>query len=112
MNGTGLAVKMPWRIAPGGGVLHHTLPQCLHPNGSLASKAAEPQGVTFPSPIELPELEQLHYPDKLLQHMAPSLELEFSGHGLWAWHWGKCKVYWEASGPLTLSSASPCTLAT
>ncbi|KAB1253928.1 Interferon regulatory factor 7 [Camelus dromedarius] len=74
---------------------------------SLATEAAEPQHVAFPSPTELPDQKQLHYTEKLLQHVAPGLQLELQGPWLWALCQGKCKVYWEVGGPL--GSASPST---
>nr|XP_035939581.1 interferon regulatory factor 7 isoform X1 [Halichoerus grypus] len=74
---------------------------------SPAATATGPQHVAFPSPAELPDQKQLHYTEKLLQHVAPGLQLELRGHGLWARRLGKCKVYWEVGGPL--GSASPST---
>uniref|UniRef100_A0A452S958 Interferon regulatory factor 7 n=1 Tax=Ursus americanus TaxID=9643 RepID=A0A452S958_URSAM len=74
---------------------------------SPAAAATAPQHVAFPSPAELPDQKQLHYTEKLLQHVAPGLQLELRGHGLWARRLGKCKVYWEVGGPL--GSASPST---
>uniref|UniRef100_A0A452TGX3 Interferon regulatory factor 7 n=1 Tax=Ursus maritimus TaxID=29073 RepID=A0A452TGX3_URSMA len=74
---------------------------------SPATAATAPQHVAFPSPAELPDQKQLHYTEKLLQHVAPGLQLELRGHGLWARRLGKCKVYWEVGGPL--GSASPST---
>ncbi|XP_034502489.1 LOW QUALITY PROTEIN: interferon regulatory factor 7 [Ailuropoda melanoleuca] len=74
---------------------------------SPAATATASQHVAFPSPAELPDQKQLHYTEKLLQHVAPGLQLELRGHGLWARRLGKCKVYWEVGGPL--GSASPST---
>ncbi|XP_047630808.1 interferon regulatory factor 7 isoform X2 [Phacochoerus africanus] len=84
-------------------------PSCVLLYGSpgLAGAAAEPQQVAFPSPAELPDQKQLHYTEKLLQHVAPGLQLEFRGPKLWARRLGKCKVYWEVGGPL--GSGSPST---
>ncbi|EPY83885.1 cadherin-related family member 5 precursor [Camelus ferus] len=79
----------------------------LYGSPSLAAEAAEPQRVAFPSPAELPDQKQLHYTEKLLQHVAPGLQLELQGPWLWALCQGKCKVYWEVGGPL--GSASPST---
>nr|XP_012419005.1 PREDICTED: interferon regulatory factor 7 isoform X2 [Odobenus rosmarus divergens] len=75
--------------------------------GPPSPAATAPQHVAFPSPAELPDQKQLHYTEKLLQHVAPGLQLELRGHGLWARRLGKCKVYWEVGGPL--GSASPST---
>lgn len=80
-------------------------PRCvlLYGPPGLASEAREPQEpqmVAFPSPAELPDQKQLHYTEKLLQHVAPGLQLELRGPGLWARRLGKCKVYWEVGGPL------------
>lgn len=74
---------------------------------SPATTATEPQHVAFPSPAKLPDQKQLHYTEKLLQHVAPGLQLELRGCRLWARRLGKCKVYWEVGGPL--GSASPST---
>lgn len=84
-------------------------PSCMFLYGppSLAPEAMEPQPVAFPSPAELPDQKQLHYTEKLLQHVAPGLQLELRGPGLWARRLGKCKVYWEVGGPL--GSTSPST---
>lgn len=84
-------------------------PSCVLLYGSPgpAGAAAEPQQVAFPSPAELPDQKQLHYTEKLLQHVAPGLQLEFRGPKLWARRLGKCKVYWEVGGPL--GSGSPST---
>lgn len=79
----------------------------LYGSPSPATEAAEPQHVAFPSPAELPDQKQLHYTEKLLQHVAPGLQLELRGPRLWARRLGKCKVYWEVGGPL--GSASPST---
>ncbi|XP_046956602.1 interferon regulatory factor 7 isoform X1 [Lynx rufus] len=79
----------------------------LYGSPSPAAEAAEPQHVAFPSPAELPDQKQLHYTEKLLQHVAPGLQLELRGPRLWARRLGKCKVYWEVGGPL--GSASPST---
>lgn len=68
-------------------------------------RATEPQQVVFPSPAELPDQKQLHYTEKLLQHVTPGLQLELRGLALWARRMGKCKVYWEVGSPL--GSASP-----
>lgn len=72
-----------------------------------AGEPQEPQRVAFPSPAELPDQKQLHYTEKLLQHVAPGLQLELRWPGLWARRLGKCKVYWEVGGPL--GSDSPAT---
>ncbi|XP_058382104.1 interferon regulatory factor 7 [Diceros bicornis minor] len=84
-------------------------PSCVFLYGppSLSVEATEPQQVAFPSPAELPDQKQLHYTEKLLQHVAPGLQLELRGPGLWARRLGKCKVFWEVGGPL--GSASPST---
>lgn len=86
-------------------------PRCvlLYGPPGLASGAREPQEpqmVAFPSPAELPDQKQLHYTEKLLQHVAPGLQLELRGPGLWARRLGKCKVYWEVGGPLGSDSPS------
>ncbi|XP_057583818.1 interferon regulatory factor 7 isoform X2 [Hippopotamus amphibius kiboko] len=83
-------------------------PSCvlLYGTPSIAGKASEPQRVAFPSPAELPDQKQLHYTEKLLQHVAPGLQLEFRGLRLWARRLGKCKVYWEVGGPLGSTSPS------
>ncbi|XP_046499627.1 interferon regulatory factor 7 isoform X5 [Equus quagga] len=82
-------------------------PRCVFLYGppSLPVEATELQCVAFPSPAELPDQKQLHYTEKLLQHVAPGLQLELRGPGLWARRLGKCKVFWEVGGPL--GSASP-----
>lgn len=84
-------------------------PSCvlLYGPPGLAIQATEPQLVAFPSPTELPDQKQLHYTEKLLQHVAPGLLLELRGSALWARRLGKCKVYWEVGSPL--SSDSPST---
>lgn len=84
-------------------------PSCVLLYGApgLAIQATEPQLVAFPSPTELPDQKQLHYTEKLLQHVAPGLLLELRGSALWARRLGKCKVYWEVGSPL--SSDSPST---
>ncbi|XP_029813028.1 interferon regulatory factor 7 [Suricata suricatta] len=92
-------------------VLHETV-GCpsfvlLYGSPSPAAEATGPQRVAFPSPAELPDQKQLHYTEKLLQHVAPGLQLELRGPRLWARRLGKCKVYWEVGGPL--GSASPST---
>lgn len=71
-----------------------------------AGEPQEPQRVAFPSPAELPDQKQLHYTEKLLQHVAPGLQLELRWPGLWARRLGKCKVYWEVGGPLGSDSPS------
>ncbi|XP_059959757.1 interferon regulatory factor 7 isoform X4 [Mesoplodon densirostris] len=84
-------------------------PSCvlLYGPPGVGGGASEPQRVAFPSPAELPDQKQLHYTEKLLQHVAPGLQLELRGLRLWARRLGKCKVYWEVGGPL--GSASPST---
>ncbi|XP_006164496.1 interferon regulatory factor 7 [Tupaia chinensis] len=84
-------------------------PSCLFLYGAPgpARQATEPQHVVFPSPAELPDQKQLRYTEELLRHVAPGLQLELRGPGLWARRMGKCKVYWEVGGPL--GSASPST---
>ncbi|XP_032497360.1 interferon regulatory factor 7 isoform X1 [Phocoena sinus] len=73
--------------------------------------ASEHQRVAFPSPAQLPDQKQLHYTEKLLQHVAPGLQLELRGLRLWARRLGKCKVYWEVGGPLgSASSSTPARL--
>ncbi|XP_059253667.1 interferon regulatory factor 7 [Mustela nigripes] len=79
----------------------------LYGSPGPATTATEPQHVAFPSPAELPDQKQMHYTEKLLQHVAPGLQLELRGCRLWARRRGKCKVYWEVGGPL--GSASPST---
>uniref|UniRef100_A0A8C2S3M2 Interferon regulatory factor 7 n=1 Tax=Capra hircus TaxID=9925 RepID=A0A8C2S3M2_CAPHI len=83
-------------------------PSCvlLYGPPSVAGEALGPQQVAFPSPAELPDQKQLHYTEKLLQHVAPGLQLELRGPRLWARRLGKCKVYWEVGGPLGSASAS------
>lgn len=82
-------------------------PSCVFLYGAPgpAGRATEPQQVVFPSPAELPDQKQLHYTEKLLQHVTPGLQLELRGLALWARRMGKCKVYWEVGSPL--GSASP-----
>ncbi|XP_076964850.1 interferon regulatory factor 7 isoform X3 [Callospermophilus lateralis] len=82
-------------------------PSCVFLYGppGPAIRASEPQQVVFPSPAELPDQKQLHYTEKLLQHVTPGLQLELRGLALWARRMGKCKVYWEVGSPL--GSASP-----
>lgn len=78
------------------------------PMGSAVGLAElQPQPVIFPSPAELPDQKQLHYTEKLLQHVAPGLQLELRGPSLWALRMGKCKVFWEVGSPL--GSTSPST---
>ncbi|XP_052517834.1 interferon regulatory factor 7 [Budorcas taxicolor] len=83
-------------------------PSCvlLYGPPGAAGEALGPQQVAFPSPAELPDQKQLHYTEKLLQHVAPGLQLELRGLWLWARRLGKCKVYWEVGGPLGSASAS------
>ncbi|KAF6333241.1 interferon regulatory factor 7 [Rhinolophus ferrumequinum] len=83
-------------------------PSCVLLYGAprLAIEDTEPQLVAFPSPAELPDQKQLHYTEKLLQHVAPGLQLELRGLRLWARRQGKCKVYWEVGGPLGCDSPS------
>lgn len=83
-------------------------PSCVLLYGApgLAIEATEPQLVAFPSPAELPDQKQLHYTEKLLQHVAPGLQLELREFKLWARRQGKCKVYWEVGGPLGCDSPS------
>ncbi|XP_062949956.1 interferon regulatory factor 7 isoform X2 [Cynocephalus volans] len=88
-------------------------PSCvlLYGTPSLAVQATEPQHVVFPSPAELPDQKQLRYTEELLRHVAPGLQLELRGLGLWARRMGKCKVYWEVGGPLgTASPSTPASL--
>ncbi|KAF7461315.1 interferon regulatory factor 7 [Marmota monax] len=83
-------------------------PSCVFlygPPGPAIRASEEPQQVVFPSPAELPDQKQLHYTEKLLQHVTPGLQLEQRGLALWARRMGKCKVYWEVGSPL--GSASP-----
>ncbi|XP_047373044.1 interferon regulatory factor 7 isoform X2 [Sciurus carolinensis] len=82
-------------------------PSCVFLYGppGPAIRASEPQQVVFPSPAELPDQKQLHYTEKLLQHVTPGLQLELRGLALWARRMGKCKVYWEVGSPL--GSANP-----
>ncbi|XP_066225591.1 interferon regulatory factor 7 [Saccopteryx leptura] len=84
-------------------------PSCvlLYGPPGLDIQATEPQLVAFPSPAELPDQKQLHYTEKLLQHVAPGLQLELRGSGLWARRLGKCKVFWEVGS--CLGSGSPAT---
>ncbi|XP_023578534.1 interferon regulatory factor 7 [Octodon degus] len=84
-------------------------PSCvfLYSPLGVGSEALQPQHVFFPSPAELPDQKQLHYTQKLLQHVAPGLQLELGGVALWARRMGKCKVYWEVGSPQ--GSASPST---
>ena len=88
-------------------------PSCvlLYGPSGVAGEASGPQQVAFPSPAELPDQKQLHYTEKLLQHVAPGLQLELRGPWLWARRLGKCKVYWEVGGPLgSASTSSPARL--
>ncbi|KAM5318638.1 interferon regulatory factor 7 isoform 2-T2 [Glossophaga mutica] len=101
---------------PGLGALHVTIlykgrtvlqqvvgrPGCLLLYGppDPAARALASQLVAFPSPAELPDQKQLHYTEKLLQHVAPGLQLYLRASGLWARRGGKCKVYWEVGSPL------------
>lgn len=77
-------------------------PSCVFLYGppSPAVAGAGPQQVAFPSPAELADQQQLRYTEELLRHVAPGLQLELRGWGLWALRMGKCKVYWEVGGPL------------
>lgn len=90
-------------------VLQETVgrPSCvlLYGPPGCAMQAAEPQLVAFPCPAQLPDQKQLHYTEKLLQHVAPGLRLQLRRTGLWAQRLGKCKVYWEVGS--TLGSDSP-----
>lgn len=83
-------------------------PSCvlLYRAPGLALEATEAQLVAFPSPAELPDQKQLHYTEKLLQHVAPGLQLELRGPVLWARRQGKCRVYWEVGSPLGCDSPS------
>ncbi|XP_060016895.1 interferon regulatory factor 7 isoform X2 [Lagenorhynchus albirostris] len=88
-------------------------PSCvlLYGPPDVGGGASEHQRVAFPSPAELPDQKQLHYTEKLLQHVAPGLQLELRGLRLWARRLGKCKVYWEVGGPLgSASSSTPARL--
>lgn len=88
-------------------------PRCvlLYGPSAVAGGAPAPQQVAFPSPAGLPDQKQLHYTEKLLQHVAPGLQLELRGPWLWARRLGKCKVYWEVGGPLgSASTSSPARL--
>lgn len=107
---------------PGPGALHVTIlykgrtvlqqvvgrPSCvlLYGPPGPAAQASAPQLVAFPSPAELPDQKQLQYTEKLLQHVAPGLQLDLRGSELWARRGGKCKVYWEVGGPLASDSPS------
>lgn len=107
---------------PGLGALHVTIlykgrtvlqqvvghPSCVLLYGSPdpATRASAPQLVAFPSPAELPDQKQLQYTERLLQHVAPGLQLHLRGSGLWARRGGKCKVYWEVGSPLASDSPS------
>lgn len=85
-------------------------PSCVllyGPPGLDVQATEQQQLVAFPSPAELPDQKQLHYTEKLLQHVAPGLQLQLRGSGLWARRLGKCKVFWEVGSPL--GSDSPTT---
>ncbi|XP_036136994.1 interferon regulatory factor 7 isoform X2 [Molossus molossus] len=77
-------------------------PSCVLLYGApgLPVQATECQLVAFPSPAELPDQKQLRYTEKLLQHVAPGLQLELRGSQLWARRQGLCQVYWEVGSPL------------
>ncbi|XP_037018934.2 interferon regulatory factor 7 isoform X1 [Artibeus jamaicensis] len=83
-------------------------PSCVFLYGppGPSAQALAPQLVAFPSPAELPDQKQLQYTEKLLQHVAPGLQLELRGSELWARRGGKCKVYWEVGSPLGSDSPS------
>lgn len=91
-------------------VLQETVgrPSCvlLYGPPGFATQAPEPQLVAFPCPAQLPDQKQLHYTEKLLQHVAPGLRLQLRTTGLWAQRLGKCKVYWEVGSPLGSDSPS------
>lgn len=97
-------------------VLQETVgrPSCvlLYGPPGCAMQAPEPQLVAFPCPAQLPDQKQLHYTEKLLQHVAPGLRLQLRRTGLWAQRLGKCKVYWEVGSPLgsECPSAPACLL--
>lgn len=90
-------------------VMGHCSCVFLYSSMGSAKGAAEPQPqpVIFPSPAELPDQKQLHYTEKLLQHVAPGLQLELREWSLWALRMGKCKVYWEVGSPM--GSTNPTT---
>ncbi|XP_062051587.1 interferon regulatory factor 7 isoform X4 [Lepus europaeus] len=81
-------------------------PSCVFLYGPPSPAVAGAQQVAFPSPAELADQKQLRYTEELLRHVAPGLQLELRGWGLWALRMGKCKVYWEVGGPLGCDSPS------
>lgn len=88
-------------------------PSCVLLYGSpgCAVHSPEAQLVAFPCPAQLPDQKQLHYTEKLLQHVAPGLRLQLRRTGLWAQRLGKCKVYWEVGSHLGSDSpAAPACL--
>lgn len=91
-------------------VLQETVgrPSCvlLYGPPGCATQAPESQLVAFPCPAQLPDQKQLHYTEKLLQHVAPGLQLQLRTTGLWAQRLGKCKIYWEVGSPLGSGSPS------
>nr|KAF6275436.1 interferon regulatory factor 7 [Myotis myotis] len=91
-------------------VLQETVgrPSCMLLYGppGFAMQAPEAQLVAFPCPTQLPDQKQLHYTEKLLQHVAPGLRLQLRRTGLWAQRLGKCKVYWEVGSHLGSDSPS------
>lgn len=91
-------------------VLQETVgrPSCtlLYGPPGFAVPAPEAQLVAFPCPAQLPDQKQLHYTEKLLQHVAPGLRLQLRTTGLWAQRLGKCKVYWEVGSHLASNSPS------
>ncbi|XP_059566709.1 interferon regulatory factor 7 isoform X3 [Myotis daubentonii] len=66
-------------------------PSCvlLYGPPGFAMQAPEAQLVAFPCPAQLPDQKQLHYTEKLLQHVAPGLRLQLRRTGLWAQRLGK-----------------------
>ncbi|KAL1787900.1 interferon regulatory factor 7 [Sigmodon hispidus] len=88
-------------------------PSCvfLYSPMNSAIRSSEPQPVIFPSPAELPDQKQLHYTERLLQHVSPGLQLALQWPSLWALRMGKCKVYWEVgSSTGSTNPSSPAQL--
>ncbi|KAM6159443.1 interferon regulatory factor 7 [Rhynchocyon petersi] len=75
-----------------------------------AARASAGRLVAFPSPEQLSDQKQLLYTEKLLQHVAPGLQLELRRDSLWALRQGKCHVYWEVGGPLGSTSSATSSL--
>uniref|UniRef100_A0A6I8N578 Interferon regulatory factor 7 n=1 Tax=Ornithorhynchus anatinus TaxID=9258 RepID=A0A6I8N578_ORNAN len=75
--------------------------------GPAGGHPCDPQLVPFPSPSELPDLKQVRYTLRLLDHVGPGLRVQLRDRKLLATRWGKCKVYWELAGRLTPPGPHP-----